>query len=1088
MSTTARPIFSVLLKRFRRAAGLTQQALAERAGYSAVYVSMLERGQRQPLPATVQLLATALDLSAHDRELLLTAARGRDGAADRRTARRDTTQPLIGRARELGAIETQLVGASPPVLALAGEPGIGKTRLLREAVARGAAYGWRVLRAGCQRRGGQEPYAPLLGAIEQYLRDAREREPARLRADLAGCAWLARLRPELAEAGLEPLPAWTVAPEQERRLVAAAVSRFLTNVAGPAGTVLVLDDLQWAGLDALDLLTALVRAAPRAPLRLIVAYRDNEVRPGDPLANTLADLAHAGLVTHLTLAPLAGQDAGRLFDRLVADVQPTLRERLLRRAEGLPFFIVSCAQALRSGTMVNDEDQEDDAIPWDVAQSVRQRVAALPEAAHELLDLAAVAGRRAPRALLLALSGRPERETLAALELACRARLLEESAEAYHFAHDVVREVFEGDMGAGRRAALHRRVAETVEQGWEALAMREEPLELLAYHYARGGAEDTAAEYLERAGDRARGQAARTSAEEYYREAVGYLERTERTADVARVREKLGTLLATVARFEEALAALDAAAASYRAQGDLDGWGRTVARIGDALADSGAPEDGIRRLLPLLEPLERAHARHGLIALYEALASLFFVGGRYDEQLAAAMHATELAVALGDDKLLLQAELGRAVALTMTERNVEALQVFAEAARLAETLGDPDGLSRALGNMAAIYTNAGELDKAASYVARALDAIEQVGDPVRVVRLTCTRGIVAFFAGDWRGARADFEAALTTSRQVGMSSGYAYPLFYLGYLCIGEGAWDEAIRYLDESIGVATEMGDLQVLRWARAGRAWCDIQGGRPAPARDNLTALLDSSGRDGQGISWVLLFLAWAYLDLGDGERAADTATRAVAHARVEHDQLSLVDALWIQAMVATRQARWIDAERFLEEALALARPMPYRYAEGRLLHLSGLLCLDRGEPRPARERLEAALAIFRRLGARQDIERAEQVLDEVDTAWTRRPDRQVSDAQWAAIDVLLPPSASTGRRRADDRRTLEAILYVRRTGRAWADLPTAFGDDATAHRCLAEWRASGLWVHIEEIVRQSPAGAATGVGAATRGVVEP
>ncbi len=801
-----------------------------------------------------------------------------------------------------------------------------------------------------------------------------------------------------------------------------------------------------------------------------MAYRDNEVQPGDPLAGTLADLAHAGLVTHLTLAPLAGQDAGRLFDRLVADVQPALRERLLRRAEGLPFFIVSCAQALRAGTMANDERQRDDAIPWDVAQSVRQRVAALPEEAHELLDLAAVAGRRAPRALLLALSGRPERETLAALELACRARLLEEGAEAYHFAHDVVREVFEGDMGTGRRAALHRRVAETVEQRWESLAMREEPLELLAYHYARGGAEDTAAEYLERAGDRARGQAARTAAEEYYREAAGYLERTERTADAARVQEKLGTLLATVARFQEALAALEAAAALYRAHGDLDGLGRTVARIGDALADSGAPEDGIRRLLPLLEPLERAQARHGLIALYEALASLFFVGGRYDEQLAAAVHATDLAGALGEDSLLLQAELGRAVALTMAERNVEALRVFAEAARLGEALGDPDGLSRALGNMAAIYTNAGELDTAASYVARALDAIERVGDPVRMVRLTCTRGIVAFFTGDWRGARADFEAALVTSRQIGMSSGYAYPLFYLGYLCIGEGAWDEAIRYLDESIGVATEIGDLQVLRWARAGRAWCDILGGRPAPARDNLTTLLDSSGQEGQGISWVLLSLAWAYLDLGNGDRAVATAARAVAHARVEHDQLSLVDALWIQAMVATRQARWTDAERVLEEGLALAQPMPYRYAEGRLLHLYGLLYLGKGESHPARERLEAALALFRRLGARQDIKRVERDLAEADSAWMRRPDRQVSDAQWAVIDALLPPAASTGRRRADDRRTLEAILYVQRTGRAWADLPPELGDDATAHRRLVEWRASGLWDRIKEVVRSS------------------
>jgi hypothetical protein len=73
------------------------------------------------------------------------------------------------------------------------------------------------------------------------------------------------------------------------------VVRLLGNVAGPAGTLLLLDDLQWAGPDALDLLTALVRAATEVPLRVIGAYRTTEVGPGDPLGILLADLAHAGL-------------------------------------------------------------------------------------------------------------------------------------------------------------------------------------------------------------------------------------------------------------------------------------------------------------------------------------------------------------------------------------------------------------------------------------------------------------------------------------------------------------------------------------------------------------------------------------------------------------------------------------------------------------------------------------------------------------------------------------------------------------------------------------------------------------------------
>jgi hypothetical protein len=89
------------------------------------------------------------------------------------------------------------------------------------------------------------------------------------------------------------------------------------------------------------------------------------------------------------------------------------------------------------------------------------------------------------------------------------------------------------------------------------------------------------------------------------------------------------------------------------------------------------------------------------------------------------------------------------------------------------------------------------------------------------------------------------------------------------------------------------------------------------------------------------------------------------------------TLVDALWVQAMVAIRQGRWEDAERPLEEGLSLARSMPYPYGEGRLLHAAGEMHVRKGEPEPARQRLEAALAIFRRLGARKDAERVERAL---------------------------------------------------------------------------------------------------------------
>jgi len=119
-----------------------------------------------------------------------------------------------------------------------------------------------------------------------------------------------------------------------------------------------------------------------------------------------------------------------------------------------------------------------------------------------------------------------------------------------------------------------------------------------------------------------------------------------------------------------------------------------------------------------------------------------------------------------------------------------------------------------------------------------------------------------------------------------------------------------------------------------------------------------------------------------MGDLAAAREIVDQAVAHARAERDRIALVDGLRVRAMVAGRQGRWDVAVADLEEGLALARGMPYPHAEARLLHVHGGTLAGKGEPGPARERLEAALATFRRLGARRDAEETEATLATLST----------------------------------------------------------------------------------------------------------
>ena len=985
-------------------------------------------------------------------------------AATREPAASDALAPLVGRESELALLDRFLAGEGGPaaaarVLLLAGEPGMGKTRLLQAAAQQAIAHGWCVLVGGCQRRGGEDPYAPLLAALARQI---GLRPPEQLDAALPGCAWLVRLLPELTDV-LEPLPAAAIVPEQERRLIHAAVARLLTNVAGPAGTLLILDDLQWAGPDALDLVNTLARTS--GMLRIVGAYRDTEVRPADPLGVLLADLAQARLVRQHSLGPLTAAAAAGLLDDLLVDVAEADRGRVegvLQRAGGTPFFLVSYAQAVRQGSV--------EGVPWDLAQGVLQRVAMLPAAGQAVLRAAAVVGRRASRVLLAAVVGQQEEAMLVGLEAACEARLLmEEGDDAYAFAHDLIREVVEAELGAARRAMLHRRVAEAMEGDPGGAAP-----ELLAFHYDRGGTWDKAVRYLELAGDHAWGQRAHGAAEGHYREALARLDSLGRVQDAVRVREKLGEVFRRIGRYEAAIGMLEQAAASYGVAGDLEGLVRVTTAMGGAHSARGTTLRGIALITPLLERLERSGASPPSLApLYEALGHLLFTAGRYDAALAAGERAAGLARACGDDRTLALAQEHQINSLQVLGRLGEALRLGQEVLPLAERVGDLECLSRAHSNLAFIHVLRADFASGRSSVDLARAQAEQLGNPGRLAFALALRSWLAVLSGDWTSARADLDQATAVGSQADLAWFSAYLPIFLARLSLAEGAWDAAAAQAQDALALSEGSGDLQGLRWASGVLAELDILKGRAEAARARLVPLLDRPGLEECDVTSLLPVLAWAHLELGQVDEAAETVEHSLRRARPEAMRLVLVEALRVQALIALRRERWEEATRSLEEGLELARGMPYPYAEARLLQVSSELHAQRGAQEAARDQLEAARAIFARLGARLDLARVAQTLETLSQNYgPGQSETVVSDAQWALVQAVLPPPARMGRRRADGRRTLEAILYQRRTGCAWAALPAVFGDEATAHRRWREWQGAGLWERIAAIMGTVPA----------------
>jgi transposase/Tfp pilus assembly protein PilF len=640
----------------------------------------------------------------------------------------------------------------------------------------------------------------------------------------------------------------------------------------------------------------------------------------------------------------------------------------------------------------------------------------------------------------------------------------------------VLREGLEAALGAARRRALHRRVAEGLERAGGLAAP-----DTLAYHYARGGAQEKAAQFLEAAGDRARAQYAHGAAERQYRSALERYEGLERPQAVAGVREKLGAVLCTLARYEEALAVLEQAVEAYGATGDTEGAGRALAQIGRAHTLRGTPSAGLDRLQPLLPALQERAPSPALAALYTALAHLYYYSGRYGEELAAAEQAAAVARALHDERLLAAAAHLQGWALALVGRTAEGLRVLEEALALAEAVGDLTTLCDLLDTVGFLYTARGEFERGQALYERAVTVAERLDDPQSIAIAVGHRGVIACYVGQWEQARADFERGVSLSRQAGAELALTYTLIYRGWLRLWADEGAAATEDLAEELALVERSGDLQLRRNVQ--RLWAehDLGEGRPAAARARLVPLLDRVGLEELDVTRFLPLLAWAQLELGEVPAAMEVAEQAVRRARAQGWRLLLPDALRVQALVALRRGRWAEAAQALGEGLEVARGLPFPHAEARLLQVGAELHTQRGEPGPARERLTEALALFRRLGARRQAAQVDQALAALSQKrWPRAP--RLSDAQWGQIAALLPQRPpGRGRPRADDRRVVDAILYVQRHRCAWAALPAELGDGATAHRRWQEWQAAGLWERIVALAGTSgPVGGADGSAA--------
>ena len=348
-------------------------------------------------------------------------------------------ESLVGRAGELVALERMLDGTArrgARTVILSGEPGIGKTALLRRMTDEAASRGWRVgVGVGASVEGAWA-YAPLLDAVADLCR----RQPALL----DGLADLYRQEIDRVLAGVEA--PWSGRNTHQRLFV--AVAELLRLAAATTGAVLAIDDVQDADEATLRLLHYLPRALAEANVVLLLAHRTGPPTPAtlDQLRTSLLG-RHGGI--ELELAPLDGEAIDELVARHAPDAPAEQRERIAMLSRGNPYMAIELAERAGGPSWVADLDV--------------LAVAGIPPATRELLQRVAVAGSTFDIDEFVALSGLPTEEAFAQLDHAIALRILEPADAGFRFRHRLVRDALREDLPPHRRQRIHRDTADRLE-------------------------------------------------------------------------------------------------------------------------------------------------------------------------------------------------------------------------------------------------------------------------------------------------------------------------------------------------------------------------------------------------------------------------------------------------------------------------------------------------------------------------------------------------------------------------------------------------------------------------------------------------
>jgi DNA-binding CsgD family transcriptional regulator len=715
------------------------------------------------------------------------------GGDNRHVPMRVSSPEFVGRGAELECLRAALGRAergTAAVVFVAGESGVGKTRLLRELERHAGERGARVLRGDCAAFGaGELAYAPIAAALRGLARDL---EPAAFDA-LIGPArgGLARLLPDLSAAepvgtGAEGMTATGEAVAQARLF--GLLRGLLDRLAAEAPVVFAVEDIHWADRSTLEFVSSLLRGMRNERLLLVCTYRTDELHRRHPLRPFLAEEERRPIVERVELEAFSVAElAAQLTGILGSAAEPEVVARLHARCEGNPFFAEELLAATAGAA---------GPLPASLRDVLSLRLERLPDDARAVLRVAAAAGRRSGHRLVATVAALPEAALLDALRAAVAQHVLVQDADGYAFRHALLQEAAYADLLPGERTALHLALAEALRDD-PSLAEGGAAAAELAHHWAAAHRMPEALGAYVRAGLEAEQLLAFAEAVRHFEQALeiwdlvedaearsvlGFVEVVEHAAQDANLageHHRAVTLGRTTVELADRTGDVSARALAR------ERLGRYLWFAGDSDGALAAYRDAVRILPP--EPPTAELAR-----VLAAQAQILILRAPSAEPRECAERAIEIARAVGALAIEGHALNSLGWAKFATGDWAGAEQSLREAMGIAGELHEFDDAGRAYTNLSECLDQQGRLDEGAALALEGARFAEQVG----------VRSYAQFLQGEasWRLARLGRldEAHATVERGLAAApKGMSAVVLHEGaaHVALRRGRLDDAVEH-----------------------------------------------------------------------------------------------------------------------------------------------------------------------------------------------------------------------------------------------------------------------------------------------------